>query len=109
MNFGEDAILNLIRTPFTHKHPFEEKKVFGRYRGCIMYHPKKCIGCRQCEKNCPVGAVKFHKKGEIDFDMGLCILCGQCGDVCPTQAIEYINHFENASKDKKSFKAKESK
>lgn len=108
MNFGEEAIFNLFRKPFTGKYPFGDKKVCDRFRGWLVYHPKKCIGCKQCEKNCPVSAVKFHKKGKIDFDMGLCILCGQCGDVCPTQAITYSTEFENVGL-KNKFKAKETK
>jgi len=106
VRLADDVLRNLFRKPFTEGYPFAKADVAERFRGWIEYHGKKCIGCRLCEKNCPVAAIVFHEKGKIDFDMGKCILCGQCGDVCPTQAITYSAEFEHASKLKK-FAAKE--
>ena len=72
---------------------------------------KKCIGCRQCEYNCPV-LVSDKEQGDfcatkaiaIPFsnaipqiavlDVTHCMLCGKCEKVCPTQAIDYFQQPE---------------
>ena len=67
----------------------------------------KCIGCRQCEYQCPVlvadenqGGFSARKAIYIPFsnaipqvatlDVKNCILCGKCEKVCPTQAVDYF-------------------
>jgi heterodisulfide reductase subunit A len=67
----------------------------------------KCIGCRQCEYNCPVyvpdkeqGGFSATKAIAIPFsnaipqiavlDVENCMLCGKCEKVCPTQAVDYL-------------------
>ena len=67
----------------------------------------KCIGCRQCEYNCPVyvpdeeqGGFAARKAIYIPFsnaipqvalmDVANCTLCGKCAKVCPTQAVDYF-------------------
>ena len=45
-----------------------------------------CIGCRKCEKNCPVGAVKVTDNLAV-IDDSLCIRCGKCVEGCPVRAI----------------------
>jgi heterodisulfide reductase subunit A len=69
--------------------------------------PDKCIGCRQCEYNCPVyvpdeeqGNFTLRKAVYIPFsnaipqlaliDIENCSLCGKCAKVCPTNAIDYF-------------------
>ncbi|MDY3929622.1 MAG: RnfABCDGE type electron transport complex subunit B [Clostridia bacterium] len=45
-----------------------------------------CIGCRMCEKVCPVGAIKVTDNfAEIDYS--ICINCGECANKCPKKAI----------------------
>jgi heterodisulfide reductase subunit A len=67
---------------------------------------EKCIGCRQCEYECPVlapdpeqGEFAGRKAIYIPFSSAIpqkalidtenCILCGRCAKVCPTQAVNY--------------------
>jgi heterodisulfide reductase subunit A len=67
----------------------------------------KCIGCRQCEYECPVyvsdpdqGGFSARKAICVPFsnaipqvavrDVDNCILCGKCEKVCPTQAVDYF-------------------
>jgi heterodisulfide reductase subunit A len=66
-----------------------------------------CIGCRQCEYQCPVlapdaeqGGFAARKAIYIPFsnaippkaliDTDTCILCGRCAKICPTQAVNYF-------------------
>jgi len=47
---------------------------------------EKCVGCGQCEKKCPVNAIKMiDKKAVVDQD--ICIGCGVCHRVCGVSAI----------------------
>jgi heterodisulfide reductase subunit A len=72
----------------------------------------KCIGCRQCEYNCPVyvadkeeGGFSARKAAYIPFsnaippialiDVENCMLCGKCEEICPTQAVDYFQEPED--------------
>ena len=72
----------------------------------------KCIGCRQCEYQCPVmvpdaeqGGFAARKAIYIPFSNAIpqkalidpenCILCGRCAKVCPTQAVNYVEQPED--------------
>ena len=72
----------------------------------------KCIGCRQCEYDCPVyvsdpdqGGFSARKAISVPFsnaippiavrDVDNCILCGKCEKVCPTQAVDYFQEPED--------------
>jgi heterodisulfide reductase subunit A len=72
----------------------------------------KCIGCRQCEYQCPVlvpdaeqGGFAARKAICIPFSNAIpqkavidpenCILCGRCAKVCPTQAVNYFQEPED--------------
>lgn len=74
----------------------------------------KCIGCRQCEYNCPVyvndaeqGGFSATKAIAIPFSNAIpqtavlnvenCMLCGKCEKVCPTQAVDYFQQAEEFS------------
>jgi len=76
--------------------------------------PEKCIGCRQCEYQCPVlvpdaeqGGFSARKAIHIPFanaipqkaliDPENCLLCGKCAQVCPTQAVNYFQEPEDFS------------
>jgi heterodisulfide reductase subunit A len=72
----------------------------------------RCIGCRQCEYQCPVLALDAEQGGfagrkavYIPFgnaipqtaliDTDNCILCGRCAKICPTQAVNYFQEPED--------------
>ncbi len=72
---------------------------------------EKCIGCRQCEYQCPVlvpdpeqGGFAGRKAIYIPFsnaippkaliDTDNCLLCGRCAKICPTQAVNYFQEEE---------------
>lgn len=102
MKIELEALKNLLKKPFTRRYPKEKIKPYSRFLGRIHFYPKRCIGCRLCEKYCPVNCIKFYRKGKIDFDLGLCIFCKLCEDVCPTKPKSIIvsNEFEYANKNK---------
>ncbi len=73
---------------------------------------EKCIGCRQCEYQCPVlvpdaeqGGLAARKAIYIPFSNAIpqkalidpenCILCGRCEKVCPTQAVDFFQKAED--------------
>jgi heterodisulfide reductase subunit A len=73
---------------------------------------EKCIGCRQCEYQCPVlapdaeqGGLAARKAIYIPFSNAIpqkalidtenCVLCGKCAKVCPTQAVDYFQQPED--------------
>ena len=73
---------------------------------------EECIGCRQCEYQCPVlapdeeqGGFRPAKPFIFPFptpfprrpcsDPDNCILCGKCEKVCPTQAVNYFQEPED--------------
>lgn len=47
----------------------------------------RCMGCGECIKSCPNGALTATEKGII-VDRDKCIACGTCINACPTGAIE---------------------
>jgi len=55
----------------------------------LMYQEQKCIGCRTCEMNCPVNAIKFNN-GKMIFNREICIKCQKCAKNCLNNAIKFI-------------------
>lgn len=48
-----------------------------------------CIGCAQCLKKCPNGAISMvDKKPDVATDK--CMLCGYCVSVCPQFCIRIV-------------------
>lgn len=84
----------------------------GRFEALVRKKPRyvkedQCIGCRQCEDQCPVyvsdpeqGDFVAKKAISIPFsnaipqvaclDDQVCMLCGRCAQVCPKDAVDYF-------------------
>lgn len=54
----------------------------------VAYYEKKCIGCGECVKVCPVEAHQM-KDGVHIFDRDKCIACGKCETACLGGALKF--------------------
>lgn len=76
----------------------DEKKT-----GWRIYSPhfkqKDCIGCLQCEQDCPEGAVYKIEKKKFQADMEACKGCGICAEMCPVDDIDmFLEEEEQTEK-----------
>lgn len=53
---------------------------------------KKCIGCGECARNCPVSTIKIVDR-KANIDTGACIKCYCCQEFCPVKAIKVKSSF----------------
>ncbi|MFN2465054.1 MAG: NADH-quinone oxidoreductase subunit I [Candidatus Dormibacteria bacterium] len=116
--------LGLVRSVgVSFRHIFERKQTVSypdqaaavgfRFRGRHIFHQDVCIGCTQCERVCPVIAIKMetHKDptsrkvvtDRFALDLGICYYCGLCEEVCPTdpKAVHLGPDFELATHDRR--------
>ena len=106
----KQVLNSLFKRPATTSYPFVKAKnseMPSTYRGKIIFHPEKCIGCKLCMKDCPSGAITITKVGEkfqAEFDLGKCVYCGQCVDSCLKKALETTGDFELAQIDRNKLK-----
>jgi len=97
----------------TVSYPDQAPAVGYRFRGRHIFHQDVCIGCTQCERVCPVIAIKMetHKDptsrkvvtDRFALDLGICYYCGLCEEVCPTdpKAVHLGPDFELATHDRR--------
>ncbi len=51
-----------------------------RKGGGVILDPSKCIGCGNCVRACPIGAVMWDEENNKPV---ICIHCGYCVNYCP--------------------------
>jgi len=51
-----------------------------------VVHEDKCIGCAECKKVCPAGAIRLERNKSV-IDVSKCIGCASCLAACPTMAM----------------------
>lgn len=54
--------------------------------GKPLIHTDRCVGCRQCAKQCAQSAFSYENKKAF-LDRGKCVGCGRCIAACPFDAI----------------------
>src|SRR5450759_2298416 len=107
------SMRHVVERKQTVEYPDEAPAVGFRFRGRHIFHQDVCIGCTQCERVCPVIAIKMetHKDptsrkvvtDRFALDLGICYYCGLCEEVCPTdpKAIHLGPDFELATHDRR--------
>ena len=98
--FVKEAISQLFSRSSCEMYPAVPREAAPGYRGRIVYHADKCIGCGMCERVCAGGAItrtveKLEEGDKITltFDLGSCTFCATCADFCSTKAIEFTQDY----------------
>ena len=99
-----EVLRHVGKKPATQNYPAEKVDLPPAYRGRIVFHALRCVGCKLCQKDCPSNALVINKVGEKRFEaiflVDRCIFCAQCVDSCNKDAMESTNEFELATLDR---------
>lgn len=112
---------HLFKKSVTVQYPVERDVLPERVRLKLHVNIDDCIGCRLCERACPVecidiGTIKStddddlgetstgHKKklwvDKFDIDMAKCCYCELCVHPCPTDCITMVEEYEYSAYDR---------
>jgi len=100
----KEAILALIKGPYTTKFPFKPHVPEKRFRGKPEYFKDGCVGCKACAEVCTTGCIEVKDMTDLEIPLrrlelryDSCIFCGQCQAACITQeGIKLSNKFDLA-------------
>lgn len=56
---------------------------------------KRCVGCRQCAKQCAQDAISYGEDRKASIDHSKCVGCGRCIGRCPVDAVEAASDEAN--------------
>jgi len=103
-----EVLCNFFKKPATVLYPVEKLDMPKNFRGKLLFHPEKCIGCKLCMRDCPTNAIVIRPVGdkqfECEIDLSRCIYCAQCVDSCLKKALEATTDVELAQLDIKLLK-----
>ncbi len=90
--------------------PEEARYIADNFRGVLINEHTRCIGCRQCAKVCPAGAIELYYEPngvyKPGIDYGKCIFCGLCVDVCPTGSLTHLRYQEIVTENPETLRLK---
>jgi formate hydrogenlyase subunit 6/NADH:ubiquinone oxidoreductase subunit I len=90
-----------VQKPATVQYPFVKVVMPPKFRGRLLFHAERCIGCRLCMKDCPANAIEIREVAKKRFEalihLDRCIYCAQCTDSCNKDALEATPEFELAA------------
>ncbi len=104
----KEAVIALIRGPYTSDYPRKQHTPAKRFRGKPEYSNEGCIACTACAMVCPARAIEFRdivnkekavRKMILHLDE--CHYCGQCSALCTTKedlppGIKHTTEFDLA-------------
>lgn len=98
--FVKEAISQLFSKSSCAMYPAVPREAAPNYRGRIVYHADRCIGCGMCERVCSGNAITrtVEKTDEGDkitmtFNLGSCTFCATCADFCSRNSIEFTRDY----------------
>ncbi len=115
------TLRHLFKRSVTVQYPRQRDVLPERVRLKLHVNIDDCIGCRLCERACPVecidiGTIKStddddlgetstgHKKklwvDQFDIDMAKCCYCELCVHPCPTDCITMVEDYEYSAYDR---------
>jgi heterodisulfide reductase subunit A len=57
--------------------------------------PKRCSGCRMCERACFSKAIKYDEEQRVvHVEEAACMGCGLCNSTCPSSAISLRGYID---------------
>jgi formate hydrogenlyase subunit 6/NADH:ubiquinone oxidoreductase subunit I len=105
-----EVLAHIFKKSANSNYPFVTTTMPDHFRGKLVSHEEKCIGCKICEKDCPANAINIikvaDKQFEIVINLDKCIFCAQCVDSCPRKALDTSKEFELASLDRSTLRVR---
>jgi formate hydrogenlyase subunit 6/NADH:ubiquinone oxidoreductase subunit I len=109
----KEAVIALVKGPYTSKFPKVPATVPEHFRGVPTYVPDDCVGCGACGQVCPAGAIlvideyredQKRMVRRIERNWGNCIMCSQCFVYCITKkGIILDKNFDKSTTTPKDF------
>ncbi|WP_273485260.1 DUF362 domain-containing protein, partial [Desulforamulus ruminis] len=62
------------------------KRVISRLQPKPIFSPELCLGCGECQRCCPAGAITMAD-GQPRLNLNQCIRCFCCQELCPHKAV----------------------
>lgn len=105
----KEAVIALIKGPYTSPFPRVPHKPYPKFRGKPEYFEKDCVGCLACEEVCPANVIehediidKEKAVRRLTLHLDICQFCGNCQANCITEkGIRLTNEFELSTFDRK--------